>query len=331
MTSTTPAAWRGRELFERDGWLQELGAVELDALGAFVGQTDGQAPEALSRAALPELAGLASRLSAELEDGGGAVKLARLPVDEWGAAAAARAFWALTLQLGTPVSQSAEGKRLFDVRDAGYQPGDPRFRGPMSSKRLSFHTDRCDVIVFLCLQPAEQGGDTYVVSSAALRGELVRRDPAALAILERSYPYLRHTVDRGNARPYVELPVFSERDGYFGAHFLRVLIDRADASPDAPSLTDEQRAALDTLEAVAEEPAMHVSFRLEPGEMLLLNNWTTFHRRSEFTDSPDPSLKRHLLRIWLSMADSRPIDPRFADHFGATEAGALRGGMRPLT
>jgi hypothetical protein len=64
--------------------------------------------------------------------------------------------------------------------------------------------------------------------------------------------------------------------------------------------------------------------------VLLLNNWTTFHRRSEFVDAPEPELKRHLLRIWLSMPNSRPIDARFAEHFGATEAGALRGGMRPI-
>ncbi len=242
----------------------------------------------------------------------------------------AQAFWTLTLQLGTPVSQSAEGQRLFPVRDAGYQPGDPRYRGPMSSKRLSFHTDRCDVIAFLCMQPAAEGGETFVVSSVALRDELRRRDPAALETLSRPYPYLRHTVDLGNQRPYCELPVFSERDGFFGAHFLRVLIDRADASPDAPNLTDEQRAALDTLEALAEDPAMHASFHMATGDVLLLNNWTTFHRRSEFIDAEEPERKRHLLRVWLSMDNSRPIDPRFADHFGATEAGALRGGMRPM-
>jgi alpha-ketoglutarate-dependent taurine dioxygenase len=199
----------------------------------------------------------------------------------------------------------------------------------MSSKRLSFHTDRCDVIAFLCIQPARQGGETFVVSSAALHDELARRDPQALEMLKQPFPYLRHTVDAGNPKPYCELPVFSERDGHFAAHFLRVLIERADASDDAPSLTTEQRAALDTLEAVAEDPALHVSFHLEPGDVLLLNNWTTFHRRSEFVDAEEPAFRRHLLRIWLSMPNSRPLVDAFADHFGAVEAGALRGGMRP--
>ncbi len=312
--------WRGSELFERAGWRQTLTPAEVGALEA-VGPAE---------APLPALANAARRLSHELEHGTGAVLLRRLPVEKWTLEQADRAFWALALQLGTPVSQSPDGKRLFPVRDAGYAPGDPRFRGPMSSKRLSFHTDRCDVIAFLCLQPALEGGETFVVSSVALRDELARRNPVALDVLQQPFPYLRHTVDHGNALPYVELPVFSERDGRFAAHFLRVLIDRADAAPEAPSLTGAQRSALDALETLAEDPAFHVSFHMEAGDVLLLNNWTTFHRRSEFIDAPEPERKRHLLRIWLSMPNSRPIDTRFADHFGATEAGGLRGGMRAI-
>ncbi|MEZ5365386.1 MAG: TauD/TfdA family dioxygenase [Bryobacterales bacterium] len=306
--------WRGRELFERAGWQWSLAQADLDAVHAGEGLSDATA----------------EALRGELEHGTGAVLLERLPVEGWDQATREKAFWALTSSLGTPVSQSAEGQRLFPVRDAGYAPNDPRFRGPMSSKRLSFHTDRCDVIAFLCIQPAAEGGETFVANSMALYEELTQHDPETLDVLRRPFPYLRHTVDQGNQRPYCELPVFSERDGRVGAHFLRVLIDRADRSDQAPNLTDEQRKALDALEALAENSAMHASFSLKAGDVLLLNNWTTFHRRSEFVDAEEPERKRHLLRVWLSMPNSRPIDPRFADHFGATEAGALRGGMRPL-
>ena len=312
--------------------MRELSRAELTALQESAEANPNYNSETVDSPlpATPALERLAAAVSAELEDGSGVVRLRRLPIENCDQATAERIFWTLTRRLGTPVSQSAEGQRLFHVRDAGYRPGDPRFRGPMSRKRLSFHTDRCDVIAFLCIHPAMQGGDTFVVSSIALRDELARCDPAALETLSRPFPYLRHTVDRGNPKPYCELPVFSEYQGYFAAHLLRVLIDRADRSDNAPSLTDEQRQALDKLEALAEDPELHASFRLDPGDMLLVNNWTTFHRRSEFVDSEDSERKRHLLRIWISASGSRPIDPRFADHFGATAAGALRGGMRPL-
>jgi hypothetical protein len=59
-----------------------------------------------------------------------------------------------------------------------------------------------------------------------------------------------------------------------------------------------------------------------------LNNWVTMHRRSEFVDHEESERRRLLWRIWLSVPNSRPIDPRFAASYGATEAGTLRGGMR---
>jgi len=135
-------------------------------------------------------------------------------------------------------------------------------------------------------------------------------------------------VDQGNELPYVLLPVFSFARGRFAGHLLRVLIDRADSSDVAPGLEAAQREALDALDEVGEERGLQLRVRLEEGDLLLLNNWTTFHRRTEFVDGEGAQGRRHLLRIWLSMPNSRPLVEAFRPHFGAVEAGALRGGMR---
>ena len=121
-----------------------------------------------------------------------------MPVTQWGDELTTRAFWLLASRLGTPLSQSPAGERLFHVRDRGYAPEDPRFRGPASRKRLSFHTDRCDVIAFACLRQAAHGGDNFIVSSVALYEELRTRNCAVLATLRKPFPYLRHTVDTAN-------------------------------------------------------------------------------------------------------------------------------------
>ena len=333
--AASPAVWRGTELFERPDWSITLTDSELHALEVLA--RDNGDPHASDTPAPsgeplpPDLTARVVAVRAALETGSGAVLLRGLPFGRWGESLSTRAFWALAGHMGTAVSQSAEGERLFHVRDHGYAADDPRFRGPASRKRLNFHTDRCDVIAFACLHQAEDGGDNFIVSSVALYEELRTRQPDVLKRLCQPLPYLRHTVDTGNALPYCLLPVFSEREGHFAAHFLRVLIDRADQAPDAPTLTPLQRDALDALETLAEDPALHVRLRLAPGDVLLLNNWTTLHRRSAFTDGPAPRERRHLLRIWLSMPDSRPIASCFEDHFGATAAGAVRGGMRPVS
>ena len=49
---------------------------------------------------------------------------------------------------------SSAGELIFSVKDSGYADDDPRSRGPNTRKKLSFHSDRCDVMGFLCLQQA---------------------------------------------------------------------------------------------------------------------------------------------------------------------------------
>ena len=329
--SAPATAWRGRELFEREDWelrLDEAAIRELiEAVRANADRPlDSLTPKTFS---LPCLAPRLTTASRQLEAGSGATRIRGLPISSFSETELERLLMGIARHLGTPVSQSAAGELILPVRDARFEPGDPRVRGPHTNRRLSFHTDRCDVIGFLCVRTARAGGENDVLSSMALFEEMRARHPDQLRVLQEPFPYLRHTVDAGNERHVTLVPVFTSYRGHFAASFLRVLIDRADRDPSGVKLSDAQREALDTLESVAEDDRLFARFRLEPGDLLLLNNWVTFHRRAAFEDHDELERQRLLLRVWLSTPNSRPLDPRFADHFGTTTAGAVRGGMRP--
>ncbi len=90
-----------------------------------------------------------------------------------------------------------------------------------------------------------------------------------------------------------------------------------------------QRQALDLVDQLCADPAFHARFRQEAGDILFANNFVTLHSRSQFEDHPDPALRRLILRIWLSVPNSRRLPPELAGTFGATEPGALRGGIHP--
>ncbi|QDV19051.1 Taurine catabolism dioxygenase TauD, TfdA family [Gimesia panareensis] len=326
-----PAAWKGEELFSRDDWLIHLDQSHLDELQAVVESISAEnlsqdeiTPE---RFPLPGLSPLLQRVQHHLEHGSGACQIKRIPVENYSSAEREALFWLISSHLGTPVSQSATGEKLFHVRDEGFKVGQAQARGPNTRKRLSFHTDRCDVIGFLCIQQALSGGNNQLVSSVALFNEMRERWPELTRTLMQPFYYLRHNVDTGNQKPFCRQPIFSVQEGHFASSFLRVLIERAYASPDLPDMTPTQQQAMDQLEALAETPEMSVTFSQDPGDMLFLNNWVTFHRRDEFTDAEEPELKRHLLRVWLSVPNSRPLDPLFADNYGNTAAGSIRGGM----
>ena len=313
----SPANWTGMELARREDWLYEVNPKEVESI--------------LESRSFAGIAGLLKKVQHELEHGPGVAMiggLAEVAADE---ELARDVFLSLVSEVGTPVSQSAAGELIFSVRDAGFADDDPRARGPNTRKKLSFHTDRCDVIAFMCLNQARTGGENEIVSSVKLYHEILKRRPDLLGALMQPYFYQRHNVDLGNDRPHCRQPIFSFCEGHFAANFLRVLIERAYQSPEIGPMPAIQREALDFLEAVVAEPEMHHRFIQRPGDVLFLNNWVTSHRRTEFEDHVEPERKRHILRIWLSMPNSRPLDSSFRDNYGATEAGALRGGMRALS
>lgn len=326
------AAWRGDELFSRADWQVRLDDTAINELKAAVRQVQARSLAAAQLSAedfsLPTLAPRLAQIQTDLEAGSGICIIRGIPVDSFSADEAALAFCGMAAHLGTAVPQTADGQRLFHVRDEGFAPADPRARGPSSRNRLSFHSDRCDVIAFLCLRQAQRGGDNFVVSAVTLYNEMLQRRPDLVEVLMQPFYYQRHNVDPANKLAYYQQPVFSLYQGHFAAQLLRVLIDRAYQSGEVPPMTDLQREALDALDALAEDPALHVCFRQQPGDMVLLNNLVTLHRRSEFQDHEDPKLKRHLLRLWLAMPNSRSLDPLFAASYGETAAGAVRGGMR---
>lgn len=329
-----PAAWSRRELLEREDWRWILDEGQVDELRTAVRHCEPywECPEKLTRESfsLPQLARDLARIQERLEHGPGLAVIRGLPIDEWTAAQAACAFWGLCLHLGTPVPQTTAGVRIFNVRDERLPDGHPQARGPSSNRRLSFHTDRCDVIGFLCLQQALAGGDNDVVSSLRLYLELGKRRPDLVEILERPFLYQRHNVDLGNAHRYYELPVFSQCEGHFACFLLRVLIERAYAAADTPEMSKLQLEALDALAELAESTELRYEFRQQRGDVVLLNNLVTLHRRTEFQDPPEIDRRRHLMRIWLSMPNSRPLVPEFEPAFGDVAAGAIRGGMKPI-
>ena len=323
--------WMGRELLERDDWQHSLTDGEIgeihDALQAVQGRELGTVDR--DDFVLPSLGARLARAQHDLEHGTGSFFLHGWPVERYSLEDNRRVFWGLSRHLGTPVSQSAAGETIFDVTDSGFKVGHVKARGPNTRKGLSFHCDRCDVIGFMCIRQAEEGGENLLVSSAAVHNRLLATRPDLLAELYEPWYYKTHNVDTANDDPWCRQPIFAVEDGNLVAYVLRVLIDRAYEMPELPDMSPRQKEALDTLEAVCADPALHYQFRQQPGDLLFVNNFLNFHSRTEFRDHDDAERKRLLFRIWLSMPNSRALPASFAGSFGQTAAGAVRGGIHP--
>jgi hypothetical protein len=67
---------------------------------------------------------------------------------------------------------------------------------------------------------------------------------------------------------------------------------------------------------------------LEQGDMQFLNNHVMIHSRTQFEDHDEPARKRHLLRLWLSIPNGRPLCEGLRDAYKAVETNTVRGGFK---
>ena len=83
---------------------------------------------------------------------------------------------------------------------------------------------------------------------------------------------------------------------------------------------------LDMFDEFANDPDFNMSMQLEPGDMQFVYNHGLLHDRTGFKDWQDIEDRRHLLRLWLSAPNDRPLPPVFKERFGSIEIGN-RGGI----
>ena len=58
---------------------------------------------------------------------------------------------------------------------------------------------------------------------------------------------------------------------------------------------------------------MALELELGRGDVLLASNHTIVHGRTAFEDPPEEQGRRHLLRLWLTIPNGRPLPPHYAD------------------
>lgn len=340
---TGPQAWHGQDLATSTDWIRRLTPAALDELDAALRAIQARRLpwREITRDAfpLPTLSQMLAEARDALEHGRGLALLRGLPVGRYREDELRQLFWGLGTHLGTARYQNAHGELLGEVRDEVRlygqvrQPGLPQAAGapPTSRARarssgpLRFHTDRVDVVGLLCVRPARVGGLSQVASSVAVHNAILARRPDLHALLCQPYPRSREGEEAGGERRVYALPVFAARDGRFTSQYSRTFVEAAQRLPGVPRLTAAQAEALDLLAEVAEE--LCGTMALEPGDIQLLNNHVIYHARTPYEDDPSPGRDRLLLRLWLSVPNSRPLPEGFEVLWGAIEPGAVRGGI----
>jgi len=314
-----PADWYGREMERSEEWIHRLSQAEIaDIDRAIRAVTDrGLDIMDITRAdfALPVFGGALADIRRELLDGRGFTLIRGFPVERYGRARQAAAFFGIGRHLGRAVSQNAKGHMLGHVKkltDIDYNTN-PSERGYRTSVDQRFHADSCDIVGLLVLRTPKSGGLSSVVSTVDIYNEMLKRRPDLAAVLsEPMYWDRRNEVPEGKD-PWYALPVFNFHEGWFSCRYGRQYIDSTQRFEQVPRMTPLQAEALDTMDALLAE--RHMKMQFEQGDMQFLYNPVTLHGRTAFEDWPEPERARHLLRLWLTVDGERPIPPVLAERF----------------
>jgi hypothetical protein len=328
---TGPSAWVGADLRAHPArWLRPLSAGEIAELeGAAQGYLATGRDIGHMTAAdfpLPGFGAYLRQLRHTLLHGIGFAVLRGLPAARYDQQMAAAIFCGIGAHLGSARSQNAAGHILGHVRNTGADPSDPTARIYQTNARQSFHTDSADVVGLLCLRAAREGGDSLLVSVETLFNRMRALRPDLLACLFDPIATDRRGEVPAGMRPFMTIPPLSWHEGHLTVFYQRQYIDSAQRFPDAPRLTPEHAAALDLFDALADDAELHLSMRLEPGDMQFVYNHGQLHDRTGFTDWPEPDRRRHLLRLWLSVAGDRALPDCFRQRYGSIDIGN-RGGI----
>ena len=329
------ADWRGPELAKRQDWIHRFSAAEIAEIKAAyeTAQRRGKTLATLTVEdfPLPSLGPVFARALEALENGPGIRHFRGFPAHDYPKEALRLLYWGIGKHLGTAVSQSRDGDLLGDVRDFGVDINTPTGRGYRSNQELIFHADSCDVVGLMVLRTSRSGGLSKVASSVAVHNEIARQRPDLLDTLYEPFAWSWQGGEGADERPYYLQPVFSRHRGSFSCRYIRPHIESAQRFPEVPRLTAQQVAALDLLDQIVRDETIHFSMMFEPGDIQFLNNHVCLHSRTAFEDWPEPDRKRHLLRMWLSVGNSRELSPMMSAIYRDQRAGAVRGGFPSRT
>lgn len=247
----------------------------------------------------PWIQGLGQLISREIDVGSGVAWVRGLPdLTE----SEIRLFYLkLALTLGTSIDTYG---RICDVHDTGVSYKDQPVPVSKTRESTGMHTDSSgkevlpEIVGLACVRQAPEGGDSRIISAATVHEELRGSAPHLLRYLY--HEFIRDLVTPGSERNPKNIeqnrfPIF-EFNGRLKFRYMRYWIERGHAVV-GEKLDQKALDAFDALDGALANPANILEFRMQPGDMLFIDNTQVAHDRSAFVDNPQSP--RLMLRTWL--------------------------------
>jgi hypothetical protein len=182
------------------------------------------------------------------------------------------------------------------------------------------------VLGLFCLRTARSGGASKLVSALTLHNVLRSERPDLLEALYGTFHVDWRGEEPEGEEPWFTLPMFSARQGRITARMVSLpYYESAARHGEQYRPTAIQREALEAVQNIANRPELMLSMDFQEGDVQLINNHILLHAREAFVDHPEPGRERHLLRMWIAVADERrrPLADALAERYRWVRAGGI--------
>ena len=310
------ATWTGAQFNASQDWIHQLDRDELAEIDSALSVVKSRGCELFDISSddfpLPELGARLAEVRDELDQGRGFHLFRGLPIARYRLQEARLIFWGLAQHLGKPEPQDGAGSLMHDVCDTGQSVRHtPNVRGFQTSNELQFHNDGGDAFLLLCLQVAKSGGTSKLASVAALFNRVLELRPDLAEVLQRPFHFDARQ-QQPSGLPMVQVvPILLWYGARMHVIYKRGYIKTAQRFEQVPRLSALQSEALDLIDRICGDPGFCLSFEMQPGDIQFGSNHSVLHSRTEYVDHDEIAKQRHLLRVWLTLPNGRPLPPEF--------------------
>lgn len=310
-----PASWRRSDMNNSSDWTVRLTAgmcAEIETAMQVAHSNNLSAPAfTATHFPLPTLAPKLAEIIDEVSSGRGFVLLRGLPVEQRGAQAVKDILWGLGCHWGSAITQNKAGDAIAEITDLGMDATKPGVKPSLTNAEQRPHSDPSDIVALLCVRSAPQGGVSRIASTIAIYNRLLEEMPEQMECLYRGFHHdLRGdaTEDAPHGCTPIPIPVYRHFRGVLSCVFNASTVKAAERLRGIPVPAHEM-AVLDRMVELAHSDEFRLDMEFQPGDIQLLNNYTTVHWRTGYVDHPEPERKRRLYRLWLNRPGTRPVDP----------------------
>lgn len=187
--------------------------------------------------------------------------------------------------------------RGADLDERTIRYSDSRSGGSLHSDGVPMPGPLPDLLGLLCVRSANRGGELVFVRSATALDRATQRMPRLPIILGREFNFDQRRKDDPAAT--VIRRIVERAGGMDQLVYLRDYVESGHSLAGVRPLASEEIRAMDILDEVLGDEALHIEGRLSPGQIAVSDNHRFVHGRHEFSDDADGEGGRLMLRCWI--------------------------------